>query len=232
MRLILIYTLFYSICSSASAQLTNGLNMVLGIGASYFFNDPSLNRRVDNTRFVGLNYVLFNKNKHLAFNPGFNFQWNQYSSKIQENTLMQINQHLINVTLDMLLKMNKRSYLRAGLFFNKLISSDASVVNTYDRNSSFYYGSSELQKDYHPANLQAGITLGLSIPFKMFRRVHKLNIKLVEFASPLVKENYVVSKTLIGKETKILSLKARPTILSIGFDFNFNRVTKKNEEED
>lgn len=205
--------------------------MVLGGGASYFFNDPSLNRRVDNTRFFGVNYVFFNKNNHLAFNPGFNFQSNQFSSKIREDYLSQINQHIISLSLDMLLKVNKHAYLRAGLFFHKLLSSDVSMVNTYNRNSSFYYGSSELQADYHPTKLQAGVTVGVSFPFKLFKRFHKFNIKIVEFASSLVKEDYTLSKAMIGKETKVMSRKARPTMLTLGFDFNFNRVKKKAEQD-
>jgi len=206
--------------------------MTLGVGASYFFNDPSLNRRVDNTRLVGINYVFCNKNQHLAFNPGLNFQANQYGSRIREDLLTQINQNLLSLTLDMLLKINKHAYLRAGLFFNKIISSDVNVVNKYNGNGSLYYGSSELEKDYHPANLQAGVTLGLSIPFKLFKRYHKFNIKFVEFASSLVKQDYSLSQAMIGKETKVISQKARSTMLIIGFDFNFKRIKKKKEEDE
>ncbi|PBQ31622.1 hypothetical protein CNR22_07520 [Sphingobacteriaceae bacterium] len=231
MRFIVV-VLFLILSFNLKAQLSSGLNLVVGAGVSYFFNDPSLNRRVDNTRFAGVNYVFLNKNQHLAFNPGFNLQTNQYSSKIKEDFLTQINQHVLSLTLDMLLKINKRAYLRAGLFFNQLASSDISVVNTYNRSSAFYYGSSELEKDYHSTNLQAGVTLGVSFPFKVFQRFHKFNIKIAEFASPLVKQNYILSKAMIGNETKVLSLKARPTMLSIGFDFNFNRIKKKKEAED
>ena len=131
------------------------------------------------------------------------------------------------------MKLSKRALLRVGLIFNEVFYSNLEVSQT-DLTSRAYYGigNEEIEKGYSVSKTQAGFTIGLSFPFKIRGRDQKFNIKLNQLVSQLVNSDYNLSKLVVGEDVKALSVKARPTMLLIGFDFNFRRIKKKKTEEE
>lgn len=210
------------------AQMSNQFNVTFGAGVGYFLNDKSLNRHLDNTQVLGINYSIGNRAQHLSFCPGLHLQYMDYHSEMSDARLVHVSQNLLGLDLDVLMKLNKFSLLRVGLFVNKTNHSSIYISQKlYGQGGYFGYGNSEIEKGYSQTNWQAGFTLGLSVPFKLFKRAQKFNIKLMHTASPVVRSDYIISKTLVGEETKVLSVKARPTQLVFGFDISLKRLKKK-----
>lgn len=200
--------------------------MVFGYGLSYFFNDPSLNRRIDNTRSFGFNYVFHSKNGALSFNPGINYQVNTYHSPIAKQIMVHVSQHAFSGTLDVLLKTGKKFQLRVGLLF--LLAADHFVDVSYtDFSSRGYYSNSEFYKTYSPQTFQTGANVGIAYLFKLFRREQKFNLKVVQHANSPVRSDFWMSKALVGQDTKVLSTKARPTMLVASLEVNLQRLKKK-----
>lgn len=215
------------------AQNANHFNIVIGLGPSYFFNDKTLRRRVDNTRSIGVNYTINNKTQNLKFSPGIGFVINEYHSRLSNSGLVNVSQRLLGLNADVLMKIRKKILIRVGLFFNKVGYSSIFISRTnYNSRGYFGYGNDQLYKNYSEASIQAGFTLGCSFLFKLFKREQKFNIKFVQQASPLVDSDFNLSKTLVGEDVKVLSHKARATMLVLGFDFSLKRVKKKKEGEE
>lgn len=213
-----------------NAQVNNHFNVTFGYGVSYFLNDKSLNRHLGNTQVLGLNYSISNRAQLMRFCPGLRLQFVDYHSEMSNARLVHVSQSLFGLDLDVLMKLNKFSLLRVGLFVNKANHSTVSISQKlYGQGGYFAYGNSEIEKGYSQTNWQTGFSLGLSIPFKLFKREQKFNMKLVHTASPIVEQDYVLSKTLVGEETKVLSVKARPTQIIFGFDISLKRVKKKKD---
>lgn len=220
---------------SLKGQNNNSLNLNVGFGPNYIFNDESLNRKTGATRIVGLNYIFQNKRQSVFFNPALTVQVHNYYTLMNQDQAVNVNQTLFGLNLDVLLKISKRCLVRVGLCFNKLSSSSVSVSQKlYNGNGYYSYGSSEIEKNYSPSTLQSGLVLGVSVPFKLFGRDQKFNIKYFHIASSIVNSDYWLPKTLVGQDLKVLSQKARPSVLTLGFDFNFwkKKAKKKKTEEE
>jgi hypothetical protein len=225
-------TLLFILClQTLLAQKNNGFNITVGTGPSYFFNDKTIRRKLNNTASVGINYSIANKNQNLQFCPAFNLQFSKYRSQIVPGQLANVNQNSFCLNLDVLLRYSKKSLLRVGLFFSQIYSSNIDI-STKIYNGRGYYGYDALSENYFPANTQAGFTLGFSFPFQLFKREQKFNIKLTQTVSRLVDTDYILSENLIGHETKVLSAKALPTAFVLGFDFSLKKLKKKKKVEE
>lgn len=217
------------------AQKNSSLNLTVGFGPNYIFNDESLNRKTGTTRIVGLNYILQNKHQNLTFNPALTAQVNNYYTVMNKDQTVNVNQTLFGLNLDVVMKISKRCLVRVGLCFNKLSSSSVSISQKLYNGTSYYgYGSSEMEKNYSPTTFQSALVLGVSIPFKLFGREQKFNVNYLHTASSIVNTDYWLPKILVGQDVKVLSQKARPSMLTLGFDFNFwkKKVKKKNTKEE
>jgi hypothetical protein len=231
MKSILIGILFLLSVFLIKAQKSNNFNLVFGFGASYFFNEKTLNRYIDNTKLAGLNYVIYNKNQSLSFNPGLVIQLNDYHARMSNKRLVHVRQDVLSLNLDVLMRLSKKSFFRCGLFFSGLYHSKVFITQDDYNSRAFYsYGSSELTKGYFPVTIQAGFTLGLCFPFKLFKRDQKFNIKFTQSVSPLVNSDYNLERVLVGEDVKVLTNKARATMLIFGFDFNFKNSKRKKDE--
>lgn len=232
LKLHLVYYVF-ALNSSLSAQKANGFNAVAGMGVSYFFNEKLINRHIDNTFMCGINYMFHNKNQQFVFNPGINFQNNDYHARMNNLRRVHVNQALVGLSLDMLMKTGKSTLIRVGLFVNRITSSSVIISQpNATRQGRYFYGNSDLSKEYNPAMLQSGFSVGMSFLFKLFRRDQKFNIKVCHTASALVTTNYHLSRQLAGEDVVVLTTKARPTMLILGFDINLKRLPKKDKEEE
>ena len=209
----------------------NHFNLVLGFGPSYFFNDKSLNRYVDHTLFMGVNYVVNVKNQPIGFNPGINIQKNAYHARMKGKSLVHVNQTMFNLNLDVLLKLRKKNLLKVGINFNSVVGSDAFIV-LKDAAGKQYYGFSNEQvyKNYFPSDFQAGFNIGLCFPFKFFNREQRFDIKLSQSVSSIVDSDYYLDKAVAGEDVKVLSTKARPTQLFFALEINLQRLKKKKKE--
>lgn len=227
--------IFFVSSLSLKAQKNNSLNLTVGFGPNYIFNDESLNRKTGTTRIIGLNYLLQNKHQNLAFNPAITAQVHNYYTVMNKDQTVNVNQTLFGLNLDVLMKIHTRCLVRVGLYFNKLSSSSVSISQKLYNGTGYYgYGSSEMEKNYSPSAFQLGVILGVSIPFKLFGREQKFNVKYLHTASSIVNSDYWLPKILVGQDVKVLSQKARPSVLTLGFDFNFwkKKVKKKKIEEE
>ena len=210
----------------------NNFNLALGFGPSYFFNDKTLKRYVDHTELIGFNYMINSKNGSIGFNPGLNLQVNEYHARLRNNGLVHVNQCVFNLNLDVLMKLNKGTLLRVGLSFNEVFKNAIFISQTDIRGRGYQYISNdEMDKNYFPANFQAGITAGLCFPFKIVKRIQKFDIKVLQFGSQLVNSDYNISKAIAGEDIKALSVKARPTMLILAIEFNLQRFKNKKTED-
>jgi hypothetical protein len=232
MKLFALQLILFFNCFVAPAQKDH-FNLAIGFGPSYFFNDNTLNRYIDRTELIGLNYLISNKSQNISFNPGINFQTSEYHARMHEKGLVHVNQNVVNLSLDVLMKISRKSMLRVGLLFNSVYYSSLFITRN-DLNGKRYYGYSNnlLYNEYSAERWQAGLSLGTSFAFKLFRRDQKFNIRLVEIVSPLVTSDFYLSKALAGEDIKVLSVKARPTMLIVGVDLNLIRMEKKKTEEE
>jgi hypothetical protein len=211
----------------------NYFSLVTGLGPSYFFNDPTLHRRVDRSWLVGLNYVLHNKSQAIAFNPAFHLQTSTYHSQVQTGRMVFLKQRAINIHLDMLLKLSKRTSLRAGIFFNSLVGHSIDMIDKQLNGGHYYSWSNDsLYRNYRGRDLQAGITLGMCFHFKMFKRENRLGIQLNHFATSLVHSDYKLSKFVAGEEVTVVSAKARPTMLLLTLELGYRKNEKKKRDEE
>ncbi len=229
------WLLFLLLISQAALcqERKNHFNIVFGAGLSYFFNDASLNRRVDNTRSFGLNYILHAKKSAFCFNPGIQYQVNNYHARATAYSTVDVHQHALSVSTDVLLRLNKALQLRVGLVFNRVV--DHFIEVTYTGNNSkgyYYYSNSEFYKNYDPKNFQAAANLGLSFLFKLFRREQKFNVKYIQYANGLVNSDFWMSKSVVGEDTKVLSSKARPSMLVFSLEISLQRLKKRNKEKE
>ncbi|WP_317899704.1 hypothetical protein [Aurantibacillus circumpalustris] len=233
MKRLIVYLFFFFTTLNSFGQKKNVVNLTLSGGPSYFFTDKTINRRVNNSALIGLNYTIANKNQTLVFCPGLFVQFNQFGIRTSDYVIVRLSQHSIGLCLDMLLRLSKKSLLRAGLFFNNVYYSDIFVSNSAFAGGYYSYGYDELSKTYSSKNLQVGFTLGVSFLFKLKKRENKFNIKLVQTVSSLVNYDYIIPEKLVGKDVRFLSTKSLPTVLLIGFDFSLERFKKgKKIEED
>lgn len=210
-------------------------NLSVGFGPSYFFNDPSLSRYIDHTLQTGVNYLLKNKSGNIIFNPGFYLQRNAYHSGLKDKKLAHATQRTLTLGIDMLIKISKKSLLRAGLFMNSVYHTRLYISDTqYNGRGYFGFSNPAVQAGYDPSTLQAGFTAGITFYFNLFNRENTFDIKMCRHASQLVNSDYILNKYFAGAEKTVLSVKARPTMLIFCFAFNLQKIKKdkKKEEED
>ena len=212
------------------------MNLVLSLGPSYCVNEPVARRHVTYSQSIGINYIFISKKSYFSFNPAINLQTANYTTTMQYTREARVNQRLLNLTLDVLMRISKRSLLRVGLFFNKEMTTTISITQRSATNGGGYYsyGNSILDRSYFPAPAQAGVRFGWCIPFQLFKREQRFNLTLAQFASPLVESDYTLTKSQVGEDVTILSTNARPTVLIIGLEINLQRKDKpkKDAEED
>jgi hypothetical protein len=210
----------------------NHFNWVFGAGPSYFFNDATLSRRIDNAELMGLNYIFNFKGKSLCFNPGAELQLSQYHAKLNNDGLIHVNQYALGLNLDVLMKLSKKVFFRVGIALREVTRSVISV-SYRQYNSRSYFGTDEMLKDYRPRDFQPSVSLGLRFPFRLFKREQNFNLKISQFASGLVSSDYWLSKEIAGQDIKVLSAKARPTMLLLIIEINLkkNKKSKESPEE-
>jgi hypothetical protein len=211
----------------------NYFSLVTGVGPSYFFNDHLPDRQVDRSWLVGLNYVFYNKGQAIGLNPGVHLQTTTYRAQVQPQRFVYLKHRAINIHLDMLLKLSKRTSLRAGIFFNSLVGYSIDIIDKRLNGSQYYAWSNDsVYRNYHGRDLQAGITLGMCFRFRMFHRENRLGLQVNHFATPLVHSDYRLSKNVAGETTTVVSAKARPTMLLLTLELGYRQKEKKKSEEE
>lgn len=214
--------------------------LVFGSGPGYFIKDNYLHHQISRNNFFGLSVLFYNKNKNLAFNPNIVYSYEKYITKLPNNSFCGITQRKFGINLDVLLKLSKHSFLRAGLNFHKIDNSfiEVSYAQTgtgYGQssfsNSHVWFSNSEMYKGYSSNNYQAGIRLGLTFPFIFIKQDMKLNVNIDHFASNLVNTDYYY-KNSSGTETKVLSKNSAPSKLLIGLEIKLKKPKKQNKEDE
>ncbi len=209
------------------------LNLVLSFGPGYFLNNKDLNRHINNSKAIGINYCMNGKKKNFIFSPTFNLQINSYRTPMSERRLAHVNQYVQNLNLDVLLKVSKRNYFFAGLLFNKVSHSVIEISQTYATSRDYYiYSNDKIVAGYSAAMLQAGFNLGFSHPFESFRQNFRFDIKFSQILSQIVNHDYIIGKDLVGVDSKILNNQVRPSMLMIGFAMRLHKRKPKVESDD
>jgi hypothetical protein len=228
------YILSFILSSSVILKAqSNHFSLLMGCGASYFLNDKTLNQYLDNCKMIGFNYVINNKNQRILFSPGIYYQSNAYHSKFEGDHLVHVNQDVFNFNLDVLMKIAKTKYLRVGLFLNRLDYSNVFISEAGLNSKNYYtYNAYGVDRNYFSPKYQAGVTIGLSFPFELFKREQKFDIKLSQIASPIVNTDFNLTKAEVGEDLKVLSVKGRPTMLILALEFNLRRIKKKKEKDE
>lgn len=208
----------------------NHFNMIFGFGPSYFFNDPSLKRYIDHAEIFGFNYQIHLKGNALIFNPGIQFQVNRYHAKLAPKQLAHVEQYTAGIVLDVLMRLRKKMQLRVGMIFGA-VPYNVVEVSYRDNNSRGYFSNDDLYKTYSPQKFQASANVGICFLFKLFRREQKFNIKVVQYGSRLVNSDFWMRKDQIGQDAKVLSSKAKPTMLILALEINLQKLKKQKVKE-
>jgi hypothetical protein len=181
---------------------------------------------------IGFNYVLTNKKQRIHFNPGISYQGNHYHARIEKGNIVQVNQTIFDLTLDMLMKITSHKYIRIGLIFRRLDYSDVTIAETDLLGKTILNNNTtDLRRDYQSSLYQAGISAGICFPFNMFNREQRFNLKLMQAATPVVDADYRLSAVIAGRDVKVLSAKARPTMLIASLEFNLYKLIKRRKKE-
>lgn len=234
MERLFLFTVLFSISACLPAQREQ-LSLVLGGGPSCFFNDPGLRRSVNYSTLLGARYLIGNKKRAVAFHPGIHLLSNKYHTRGDNRMIVFVTQRAISAHLDVLLRLRKKTYLRAGIFVNAVYRHSVNVGQLYRNSINYSFSNNDIMRPYSGTSLQAGINLGLCLPLRWFQRNDLLGIQLHQAAAPLVHSDYVLNKSLIGVDINVLSRKARPTLLLLTLEFSLARKEKKktatNDEE-
>lgn len=211
----------------------NQLNLVLSFGPGYFLNNNDLNRHINNTKAIGINYCLNGKKKNFIFSPTLNLQINSYRTPMSERRLAHVNQYMQNLNLDVLLKVSKRNYFFVGLLFNKVSHSVIEISQTYLTSRDYYiYSNDKIDKGYSATRLQTGFNLGFSHPCELFRQSFRFDLKFSQIVSPIVNNDYTIGKDLVGEDSKILNVKIKPSMLVLGVAMRLHKRKPKVESEE
>jgi hypothetical protein len=222
----LILMLFFH-CLPFAAQ-KNNFSVLFGYGPGYIFNDKTSSHKPAQSLCIGIKYTLSLKNQGAAFNPGLTIQKNIYNSRITGESMVHIRQSMVNLNLDVLLKIRKKIFLKAGISFSHMVSTDVIVVLHDVAGKQYYsFGNLQVYKNYYPSVLQAGVNAGICLSFGA-RRQQKFGANIVHTASSLVDVDYDLDKTLVGKDVRVLSKNARPTMLILIWEIHL-RKTKQNK---
>lgn len=214
------------------AQL-NHFSFVAGGGPAYFFKDGGVKPSVNYSTIFGINYRLGNKRQAVLFNPGVYLQANKYHTKADEHTSVHVTQRAINLHLDVMLKMSKSMYLKAGIFFNALYHHGLRVVQTNTNGKQYFsFSNNAVLGPYSAANFQAGINAGICFPFRLFHRDQLFGIQFNHIVSPLVNRDYLLGKDVTGKDVTVLTTGTRASMLLLTLEFNLKKQEKKKREED
>ena len=209
----------------------NHFSFVAGGGPGYFFNDPSLNRSVNYSTIFGVNYLFSNKRQAVAFQPGIHLQANKYHTKADEHIAVHFVQRTINIHLDVVLKVSRKCYLRAGIFFNAVYFHALRVVQTNYNGKRFYsFNNGAIEGPYSGTDFQAGINAGLCFPFRLFNRDQLFGIQFNQIVSSLVNSDYRLDKAVAGADVKVVSSATRASMLLLTLEFNLSKKEKKKEE--
>jgi hypothetical protein len=211
----------------------NQLNLVLSFGPGYFLNNNDLNRHINNTKAIGINYCMNGKKKNFIFSPTLNLQINSYRTPMSERRLAHVNQYMQNLNLDVLLKVSKQNYFFVGLLFNKVSHSVIEISQTHLTSRDYYiYSNNKIDTGYSPTMLQAGFNLGFSHPFELSRQNFRFDIKFSQIVSQIVNHDYTIGKDLVGVDSKILNVKVRPSILIFSIAMRLHKRKPKVDSEE
>lgn len=221
--------LFISV--AGKAQRTD-INFTFGMGINRNYLKEAIQGSIyyDLDKTVGINVFLNKKNRLMVFNPGITWCFYHYEGRINKTSWVVVFQEMMGLNLDVLMKVSKRNYLRFGIFMNKMLVSGIEIANR-NANQYAYYGNNYVDEGYTPAELQAGVTLGLVLPFKAINREYKFDVILQQNATPIVNSNYLAMDQNTGENVAALTTKDYPTRLMVGLEINL-RKTKRPKKED
>jgi hypothetical protein len=230
LKKIVVILFLLSFCDSIIAQ-QNQINLSVSAGPNYFVNKPSVNNPAGYSRMVGINFFIFRKKSVFSFKPQLNLIANDYDARLQlPSTILRIKQRLIGLNLDVLLKINKRNYLKTGLYINKVMSSLIDIIYSQSSGNYFAYGNSYLNSTYRDSYLQVGVTLGLSLPFKINTIESKFNITCFQNAISFLENDYELPNFPSKNGKALFSSKALPTFLMFGFEVALKKNKKKEDK--
>ncbi len=212
----------------------NGFGICFGGGPNYVFNSPNSNYNVGISEIFGANYSLTTKNEVFTFKPDVHLMLNDYNSKIQlTNGIVRISQRLIGINLEVFLKIGKKNYLKAGLFFNKLLGTQIETIYRKGSGNYYAYSTNSFLASYSPQYLQAGMSIGAAFPLSIKKRDFVFNLTCMQFANSFLEKDYSILG-LPGKNGNALfNAKVIPAMFLFSFDIALkkNKEKKKNEEE-
>jgi hypothetical protein len=150
------------------------LGILFGFGTGFFAKDNYLANKVSNNRVAGISYVLNNKNNRMAFNPSLVINDDKYYVKLPFNSFCGVMQNKLGLNLDVLMKIHKKLFIRAGINFNKVVNSEIERVYNQTEikypflstsSSTFKYSDNNLYHGYSYNPYQMGMRGGICLPF-------------------------------------------------------------------
>ncbi len=233
MKKALLIFIFCFLCSLAHSQ-KNQLNLVAGMGPNFFVDHSGISPCTGDSWMIGINFLFCKKNRVFQFNPGISFTSNLYIFGVNEYESVGIAQRASVLNLDVLMKISRKNYFRFGLALARMEHSSIAIslsrtTNTY---YNYSYSNNEVYNGYSCTDFQAGVTAGLSFPFKLFKRDLKFDVSIRQIVSPAVTQDYYHYNTISGENVKVIGPKYLPTTIMFAFEINLRKKKKIKKEEE
>lgn len=209
------------------AQQTQ-VNLSWNGGVVFFPDKKGGNYRASDGFLFGMNALFFGRKNAMVFKPALGLARNSYTgARTPERTYIEINQTFLAFWPEVMLRVHKNTYLRCGLFFNQLLTSNIDYAYYIGAtNTIAYYSNGLYYENYKPVPTQVGIVSGFSHAFKVKKAEMSLNFTAAYHATGIVREDFYNRHMPIPKDRLIMSAAVRPLTLMAGLDIAVKRKEK------
>lgn len=207
------------------------VNFSAGLGTLFFIQPHAKSYPPGFSRSFGLNLLIAKKNASFLIRPGIQLVSNAYNSKVLiYDASIRIKQKLLVLNPEVLLKISKRNYIKAGLFFAHLYNTTIDVIYSTGGSGYYSYSNSYIYRNYSPTEFQAGITTGICFPFKVKNTSMKIDITVVQYAIQPVNSDYDNPDLNAGNSVPIMSSSLRPSVLMMSLEMALVKRNKDKKE--
>jgi hypothetical protein len=228
---------FVTINYLGSYAQKNELNLVFGGGVNYIFADQIKQHRLGGTFFSGVNFIINKHNRGILFNPGFYISGHTYTTKLSESFKARLNENMIGINLDVLLRISRKNYFRLGIHYCRQTFAYPEIDVRNNNTQVYSYSGDDLYKNFSPYVYQAKIVAGICVPVKLrAAQSHsrtKLNLLLIQNAIPLLNKPYELPTYQSSNKKVVWSQQSYPTSLVASLEINLlgKKAVKSSEEE-
>ncbi|MCC6371346.1 MAG: hypothetical protein IT236_10105 [Bacteroidia bacterium] len=222
--------LFFGLTIVISSQTTR-FNLIAGAGPLVFIGTQRADYFIGSSRNIGVNLLIAKKRQAFIFKPALLLINNGYNTAASiYETHTRVEQKLICLSTEAMMKISKRQYLKAGLFAGLLRRTQVDVVYSTTGSSYYAYSNNDLYKHYVPTEFQAGVSIGWYLPITTNKRDFAIDFTIWQYGTPPVSKNFMNPDPLGSTTKPVMSVNHRPTVFFINFEMALRKKKKEKEE--